>query len=102
LPSVGLATLDKVASLRSAKVWRSAKLLVVGYRLLLMALCRASPFVERLTLDKEVFVEYLFMPSFLLSVNMVVTKNTTVLSASTGKDFFTECPTKNTRQRAGF
>ena len=38
LPSVGLATLDKVASLPSANAWRSAKLTVVSYRRLLTAL----------------------------------------------------------------
>jgi hypothetical protein len=97
LPSVGLATLDKVASLPSAKARCSAKVTTVSYRRLLTALCRASSFTEYLTLDKAVFVECLLVSSVLLSVNMVVTESRTLSSArqkALGK-------VPSTRQRAG-
>jgi hypothetical protein len=55
--------------------------MVVSYRQLLMALCRASAFVECLSLGKEVFAESLRVPRVILSVNMVVTKNRTLPSA---------------------
>jgi hypothetical protein len=93
-------TLGKVTSLPSANVWRSAKVTTDSYRRLLTALCRASSFVERVALDKEVFAECLSMSSVLLSVNEVVTESVTLLSAALDKEVFAECPTKNTRQSA--
>jgi hypothetical protein len=92
------ATLGKVSSLRSANVWRLAKITVVSYRRLLTALCRASPFAECLTLDKDVFVECMSMPSVLLLVNMVVTESRTLPSArQKALD-----KASSTQQRAGF
>jgi hypothetical protein len=38
------------------------------------------------------------MPRVLVSVNVVVTESRTLPSATLGKDFFAECPTKSTRQ----
>jgi hypothetical protein len=40
----------------------------------------------------------LSMPSFLLSVNVVITESVTLPSVMLGKDGFAECPTKSTRQ----
>jgi hypothetical protein len=93
-------TLGKAASFLSANAWRSANIMVVGYRRLLMALCRASSYVECLTLGKEVVAECLSMLNVLLSVNMIVTKSMTLPSVVLGKQFFAECPIKSTRQSA--
>jgi hypothetical protein len=76
------------AGLPSANVWHSAKLTVVKYRRLLMALCRASPFDECLTLGKEVVVECLSMLSVLWSVNVVVAASAISPSVVLAKDFF--------------
>jgi hypothetical protein len=94
LPSVGLATLGKVAFLPSANAWHSANLTDVSYRWLLTAFCRAPPFIERLTLSKDV------LTSVLLSVNVIVTESVTLPSAALDKQFFVECPTKSTQQSA--
>jgi hypothetical protein len=85
LPSVELEALDKVAALSSAKSRLSAKIMVVSYKRLLTALCRASAFAECLVLGKEVFAECLRVLRVLLSVNAVVTASRTLLSAALGK-----------------
>jgi hypothetical protein len=100
VPSVGRGALGKEAFLSSVKARRSKKIMVVSYRRLLTALCRAPPFVECLTLDKDFFAEWLSVPRVLLSVNKVIIESRTLPSAVVGKDFFTEFPTKNTRQSA--
>lgn len=74
-------TLDKEATLLSAKVRHSVKITAVSYRRLLTALYRASLFAECLTLDKYVFAECLSVPSVLFSVNVVVTESRTLPSA---------------------
>jgi hypothetical protein len=98
VPSVRRKTLDKEASLPSAKAWCSAKITVVSYRRLLTALCRALPFTECSTLGKDFFAECISMPRVLLSVNEIATKSRTLPSAALGKDFFVECPIESTRQ----
>jgi hypothetical protein len=91
LSSVCLETLGKVASLPSAKARRSAKITIVSYRHLLMALCRASLFVECLVLGKAVFAECLPVPRVLLSVNMFFTENRNLPIAALDKEVFAEC-----------
>jgi hypothetical protein len=84
----------------SANTQRSAKITTVSYRRRLTALCRAPPFTECLALDKDFFVECIFMPRVLLSVNALVNESRTLPSAALGKYFFAEFPTKSTRQSA--
>jgi hypothetical protein len=98
LRSASWLTLDKEASLPSANFRRSAKLTAVGYRRLLTALCRVSPFAECLALGKDIFAECFSVPKVLLSVNVIVTESRTLPSAALSKGFFAECPTKSTRQ----
>jgi hypothetical protein len=100
VPSVRRGTLDKVAYLPSAKARPSVKITTVSYRRLLMALCRAPPFVECLALGKVFFDECLSVPRVLLSVNAVLTESRTLPSAALGKNLFAECPTGSTRQSA--
>jgi hypothetical protein len=98
LPSVSCLTLGKEASLPSANARRSAKITAVSYRWLLTALCRGPPFAECLALGKDFFVECIYVPRVLLSVNAVVTESRTLPSArqkALGK-------VPSTRQRAGF
>jgi hypothetical protein len=84
LPSVKRGALGKEDSLSSARTWLSAKITAVSFRRRLTALCRALPFTECLSLDKDVFAE----------------------SPALGKrgryqeQDFAEYPTKNTRQSA--
>jgi hypothetical protein len=73
------------AGLPTANVWRSAKLTAVKYRRLFTALCRTSPFVECLTLGKEVVAECLSMPSVLCSINVVVAESVIPPSVALGK-----------------
>jgi hypothetical protein len=75
----------------------SAKITTVSYRRLLMALCRALPFAECLALGKDFFAECISVPRVLLSVNVVVTENRSLPSATLGKAVFAECPTESTR-----
>jgi hypothetical protein len=56
-------------------------------------------FAECFTLGKRVFAEWGPVPSVQHSVKRLVAEILTLLSAALGKDFFTECPTKGTRQR---
>jgi hypothetical protein len=58
--------------------------MVVSYRRLLTTICRASSFVECLTLDKDFFAEWLSVPRVLLSVNKVIIENRTLPSAVVG------------------
>jgi hypothetical protein len=81
LPSVRRKTLGKETYLLSAKAWRSAKIMVVSYRRLLTALCRAPPFAECLALDKDFFVECIYVPRVLLSANAAVTESRSLPSA---------------------
>jgi hypothetical protein len=92
--------LDKEAFLPSARTRLSVKITAVSFRRWLTAICRALPFAECLTLGKDVFVECFPVPRVLVSVNVVVIESRTSPSAALGKDFFAECPTKNTRQSA--
>src|SRR5690349_1689348 len=98
MPSVRRRTLDKEASLPSAKAQRSAKITVVSFRWLLMALCRGPLFTECLALGTSFFAECVSVPRALLSVNVVITESRTLPSAALDKDG--KAP--NTRQRAGF
>jgi hypothetical protein len=91
-------TLGKEASLPRAKTRLSAKIMAVSYRRLLMALCRAPPFVECLALGKDFFAEFISVPRVLLSLNTTVTESRTLPSAR--QKALGEAP--NTRQRAGF
>jgi hypothetical protein len=98
LPSVRLETLGKVASLPSAKAWHSAKITIISYKWLLMALCQVLLLAECLALGKAVIVVCLPVPRVLLLVNMVVIESRTLPSAALRKYFFVECPTKSTQQ----
>jgi hypothetical protein len=100
LPSVSLETLNKVASLPSAKPRLSAKVTSIIYRRLLMALFRASSFVECLALGKAIFAECLPVPRVLFSVKLVVIESVILSRATLDKEFFVECLTESTHQRA--
>jgi hypothetical protein len=86
LSSVSWTTLDKVASSSSANVWRSIKVMDISYRQLL------RPFTERhrspsfLTLGKAVVAECLILDKRVHCRDC----------------YFTECPTKSTRQSAEY
>jgi hypothetical protein len=76
---------------------------MICFRRWLTALCRVLPFTKYLALlGKDVFTECFPLPRVLLSVNAVITESRTLLSVTLDKDFFSECLTKNIRQRAGF
>jgi hypothetical protein len=103
LTSLELEALGKVAALSSAKSRLSAKIMIVSYRQLLTALCRASAFTECLALGKEVFAECLRVPRVVLSVNVVVNESRTLTSAALGKDRLKALgKAPSTRQRARF
>jgi hypothetical protein len=61
------------------------KLTAISYRWLLMALCRASPFADCLTLGKGFFTECIPVSRVLLSANTVVTESRTLPSVALGK-----------------
>ena len=82
VPSANRWALGKEAILPSVNVCRLAKLMVVSYSWLLMALCRASLFTECLTLDKVVVAECLPMPSVILSVNVFIAESLTLPSVA--------------------
>jgi hypothetical protein len=93
---------------RVPSIWHSAKKPVLGsqQRLTTVSFRTAADgplpsafFVECWTLDKHVFAECVPVPSVLHSVKRHVTESRTLPSAALGKAFFTECPTKGTRQR---
>jgi hypothetical protein len=50
-------------------------------------------------LPSATFAESFSVPSFLHSVNQLVTESRTLPSAALGKAAFAKCPTKSTRQR---
>jgi hypothetical protein len=58
-----------------------------------------APFAECLTLGKLVFAECRPVPSVQHSVKGLFAESLTLPSAALDKAFFTECPTKGTRQR---
>jgi hypothetical protein len=86
--SNGGGAFGKEDSLTSARTWLSAKVTIVSSRQRLTALCREPPFAECYALGKEI------VPRVLLSANAVVTERRTLPSATLGKGFFAECPTK--------
>jgi hypothetical protein len=92
--------LGKQDSLSSARTWLSEKITAVSFTRRLTTICLAPPFAECLALGKEIFAECIPVVRVLLSANAVVTESRTLPSAALGKDFFAECPTKNTRQSA--
>ena len=84
-------------TLSSVQGWHSTNVTAVSYRQLLMALYRASKFVESLALDKAFFAECFPVPSVLCSINVVITESRTLPSATLDKDCFAECPIKSTQ-----
>jgi hypothetical protein len=59
----------------------------------------SSLFAECLMLGKLVFAQWGPVPSVQHSVKRLFAESLTLPSAALGKAFFTECPTKGTRQR---